>query len=137
MPTRFDIRATALPFFAIATMMMSVPAHAQSDDGFAIAGIGMSHLALARSSDGAPSIAVAYDDLDVGQTAGAKVLLQRIEAASIQVCGGQPAPRDQAWRAAFDECRDRAINEAVRSVNSPLLASLRGRTQTSVRVAGR
>jgi UrcA family protein len=137
MTMRFNVRATALPLFAIAAMVVTVPAHAQSDDGFAVAGMGMSHLALTQSSDGPRSVAVGYDDLDVGQAADAKVLLQRIEAASVQVCGGLPDPRDLAWRAEFDECRALAVNEAVRSVNSPLLASLSGQTQTSVRVAGR
>ena len=118
MTTSFDIRAIALPLFAVGAMGMSVPA-------------------LAQSNDGPGSIAVRYDDLDVGHPAGAKVLLQRIEAASIRVCGGQPDPRDLEWRAEFDQCRGQAVNAAIKSVNSPLLAALHGQTQTPVLIAHR
>ncbi len=71
-----------------------------------------------------PTKAVKFQDLDISKPAGAKVLYRRIRAAAKEVC---PETRDnEFWIiAARNACIDRAIDDAVKQVDSPLLTSLR------------
>jgi UrcA family protein len=74
-------------------------------------------------SGDAPSIAVRYDDLNLGTTAGVNALYHRIRNAASQVC---PRPYTHDVKA-FDDsrrCQASAIAEAVHSVNSSQLAAL-------------
>jgi UrcA family protein len=71
-----------------------------------------------------PSKTVKFADLNITSEAGAKVLYGRIRAAARDVCepsGG----RDLVLAAAAHACIEKAIDKAVKDVNSPVLTSLR------------
>jgi UrcA family protein len=74
---------------------------------------------------------VGYSDLDLTTTQGARTLLERIEQASDEVCGGARLATSFVERHEFDTCRAAAASRAVKKVHNPLLSSLasdRGRT---------
>ncbi len=60
---------------------------------------------------------VRFKDLDLATGAGAETLYERIAAAARVVCRGAP-------QGAVRECRTRAIDDAVRTIGSPLLSSV-------------
>jgi UrcA family protein len=71
-----------------------------------------------------PSKTVKFDDLNIATAAGAKALYRRIQTAAVEVCPTQMSytlRMEQARRA----CVDHAIDNAVKSVNSPALTELR------------
>lgn len=81
-------------------------------------------LGWSAASFGAPSRAsgvatrtVRFGDLDLSTGIGAERLYERIAAAARIVCRGAPP-------AAVRECRSRAVDDAVRTVGSPLLSSV-------------
>jgi UrcA family protein len=80
--------------------------------------------ALAQISDTVPSVSVKYPDLDIGSPAGARVLLERIEAAAKTVCGGAPDIRELDRWASFEACRRSAVARAVVAVDSPVLTAM-------------
>jgi UrcA family protein len=67
---------------------------------------------------------VGYSDLDLTTTRGARTLLERIEQASDEVCGGARLATSFVERHQFDACRVAAASRAVRKVHNPLLSSL-------------
>ena len=69
----------------------------------------------------APSVTVRYADLDLSSPAGANALYQRIQAAAKQVCSAGADPIEQISRRG---CYRRAVDNAVRKVNSPLLIAV-------------
>ena len=81
------------------------------------------------SSNGdAVSVKINYTDLDLGNPAGAQVLLRRIHHAAVIACGGQPDDR-LFWTArAFRACVEKANDSAVVRPNSPVVSALNGRT---------
>jgi UrcA family protein len=60
---------------------------------------------------------VRFGDLDISTAIGAEKLYERIAAAARIVCRGAP-------HAAVRACRARAVDDAVRTVGSPLLSSI-------------
>jgi UrcA family protein len=76
------------------------------------------------ADDGLPSKRVSYADLDISKPAGAKVLYGRIVAAAQQVCA-LSGYRDLGTMQRVNGCVDRAINNAVKQVDSPALSALR------------
>jgi UrcA family protein len=71
-----------------------------------------------------PSKTVKFDDLNIATPAGAKALYRRIQSAAVEVCPTQMSytlRMEQARHA----CVDHAIDNAVKSVNSPALTELR------------
>ena len=71
-----------------------------------------------------PSKTVKFDDLNITTAAGAKALYRRIQTAAVEVCPAQmnySLRMEQSQRA----CVDHAIDNAVKSVNSPALTELR------------
>jgi UrcA family protein len=60
---------------------------------------------------------VRFEDLDLATGAGAETLYQRIFAAARVVCRGAPL-------GAVRDCRARAVDDAVRTIGSPLLSSV-------------
>jgi UrcA family protein len=81
--------------------------------------------ASARAADaGLPTQRVSYADLDISKPAGAKVLYSRIVAAAKKVCSfdGYTDLGTMHW---VRVCTDRAIDNAVRDVDSPALSALR------------
>jgi len=93
--------------------------------------------ASAQSIDAPISVSVPYADLDIGHASGARVLLQRIQSASIRACGGEPDIRGLRERAAFDQCRKVTTSKAVAQVASPMLTAMAEHDLPPVRVAGR
>jgi UrcA family protein len=83
-------------------------------------------LTMPAGADGLnpPSKTVKFDDLNIATPAGAKALYRRIQTAAVEVCPTQmyyTLRMEQAQRA----CVDHAIDNAVKSVNSPALTELR------------
>ena len=75
----------------------------------------------------ARSITVSFRDLNLSEPAGAKTLYGRIQTAAREVCGrtGADFIEVSAWRS----CYRRAVDDAVRKVNNPLLTAVHtGRT---------
>jgi UrcA family protein len=74
-----------------------------------------------------PHKIVRYGDLNIGTTAGAQVLYRRIQNAAREVCltGMGTLQSISAERA----CVNKAIDDAVKSVNSVALTELRFGTQ--------
>lgn len=76
------------------------------------------------AAEDVPSKTVKFEDLNITSQAGAKVLYGRIRAAARDVCrassGGDPILHQ-----AVSACIEKAIDKAVKDVNSPVLTSLR------------
>ena len=70
-----------------------------------------------------PQIHVKYADLNVGTTAGATVLYQRIRGAADRVCGVGDN-RDLARLGLAKDCAGHAVAEAVAKVNVPALTEV-------------
>jgi len=68
---------------------------------------------------------VPYGDLDISTPGGAQTLLERIDAAALQVCGAKAGKRPAFVDAdKFEACRTRAVADAVKTVQSPTLAQV-------------
>ena len=85
----------------------------------AIGAVGSAH---AASAD-VPALKVRYSDLNLSTEQGSLALYGRIVAAAHQVCVADDI-RDLQAEAAVKACREHAIAQAVRDVNSPMLASV-------------
>lgn len=85
----------------------------------AIGALGSAHAADADS----PALTVRYSDLNLSTEQGSLVLYGRIVAAAQQVCAVDDIRDLRAFNAA-KRCRAQAIANAVRDVNSPMLASV-------------
>ncbi|MBB5518716.1 UrcA family protein [Amphiplicatus metriothermophilus] len=80
------------------------------------------------------SVRVAYDDLDLDREADAREMLARLERAAHEACGRYPE-RHSSYRimpertkAAFQECRRRAVAAAVQELNAARLNELHARS---------
>ncbi len=80
-------------------------------------------LAAGAQAADAPQVHVKYADLDVGTTAGATILYQRIRAAADQVCG-VPGTWELARVRQVKACVARAVADAVAAVNAPALSGV-------------
>jgi UrcA family protein len=79
----------------------------------------------APASDAAPSVKVAYGDLNLAGAEGNNTLYARIVAAARQVCNVNDVDtRDLRGMAAAKACQTRAISQAVSAVHSPQLAAI-------------
>jgi UrcA family protein len=76
------------------------------------------------AGEGLPSKKISYADLDISKPAGAKVLYSRIAAAAHEVCASI-GYKDLGSMQRVNGCVDRAINNAVKQVDSPALSALR------------
>ena len=85
----------------------------------AIGAVGSAHAASADSR----TLKVRYSDLNLSTEQGSLALYGRIVAAAHQVCVLDDI-RDLRAVAAVKACREQAIAQAVRDVNSPMLASV-------------
>ena len=81
--------------------------------------VGNAHAADA----GSPALTVRYSDLNLSTEQGSLILYGRILAAAHQVCTVEGI-RDLRAVAAVKDCREQAIAQAVRDVNSPMLAAV-------------
>jgi len=85
----------------------------------AIGAVGSAHAATAD----VPALKVRYADLNLSTEQGSLALYGRIVAAAHQVCAVDDI-RDLHAVNAAKACREEAIAQAVRDVNSPMLASV-------------
>jgi|ERR1700730_1854414 UrcA family protein len=76
-----------------------------------------------QAAEGVPSNRVRFDDLNIADPAGAKVLYGRIRAAAREVCASYYS-RDFANRAPKQACVKKAIDDGVMKVNAPTLTAL-------------
>lgn len=82
--------------------------------------------ALAATADTFPdanSVVVRYDDLNLANPAGIEKLYRRIRTAAKIVCGGSESRSLQAMQLA-SQCRERAIDDAVSTVNNRVLTAM-------------
>jgi UrcA family protein len=77
---------------------------------------GVAHAAEAE----APVKAVRFQDLNLNTDAGVQVLYKRIRRAANQVCG-DVSGRDLAVAQAHEACVERAVADAVATVNNQML----------------
>jgi UrcA family protein len=75
-----------------------------------------------RAAD-VPQVHVKFADLNINTPAGAAALYHRIRVAADQVCA-LPVTGDLAFRAKTQACTDRAVANAVATVNNPTLTGL-------------
>ena len=85
----------------------------------AIGAVGSAHAANANP----PALKVRYSDLNLSTEQGSLALYGRIVRAAHQVCTVENI-RDLKAVAAARACSEQAIAQAVRDVNSPMLASV-------------
>ena len=83
-----------------------------------------STLSTTAEAEDVPSKIVKFNDLDITTPDGAKVLYSRIRAAARDVCDVSTG-NDPIFRIATKVCFDRAVDNAVRHVNAPMLTYLR------------
>jgi UrcA family protein len=84
---------------------------------FLLLGVSASTLAVPPRELGVATRIVRFDDLDISTAAGAQALYERIRSAARVVCRQETYPL-------VDECRASAVENGVRAVGSPLLASI-------------
>jgi len=70
------------------------------------------------------SVVVRYDDLNLATTAGTQALYARISSAADRACGGQPAIRELRMQQQYRACYDRAVEKAVKKIDSARLQAL-------------
>jgi UrcA family protein len=87
------------------------------------------------SDEPVASKTVKYADLNLQTVEGAKTLYNRIRAAAHQVCS--PTDRDAILREGMPSCINKAIDEAVKTVNAPNLTALRFGNGNDVRLASK
>ncbi|GAC1505390.1 MAG: hypothetical protein NVS1B6_13310 [Steroidobacteraceae bacterium] len=101
--------------------------------------MGTASLCTAVSSpaeaEDAPSKTVRFNDLDITKSEGAKVLYNRIRAAAQDVCGLSTGT-DPILRVGINGCIKKAVDQAVKDVNAPMLTYLRFGS-TDVRLASK
>jgi UrcA family protein len=71
-----------------------------------------------------PTKTVQFGDLDISKSEGAKVLYRRIQAAAHEVCGGS-IPYGLSASGVQHTCIDKAIDGAIKNVNSVALTQVR------------
>ena len=84
--------------------------------------VGAANIASAASVDEVRSVNVRYDDILIDTELGNTVLYRRIVSAAAQVCGN-PDMRDLDAVTATKTCQRTAVERAVESVHSQLLAA--------------
>jgi UrcA family protein len=76
--------------------------------------------------DNQVQVSVYYGDLDLSHQAGAQKLIDRLEAAASKVCGGMPDIRDLTRFQMYRACSKQALDNAVASVDQPVVSALYG-----------
>lgn len=80
--------------------------------------------AAAAPLDDAPAIVVKYDALSLSTEPGIRALYRRLEAAAHRVCDVESS-RDLTSTTVAKNCREAALDRAVRQINNPRLAEIR------------
>lgn len=89
----------------------------------------LSQNAIAAPYDSAPSITVAYQDLNLANTQGQKRLATRINSAVKKVCSVHQA-RNLSERSAAKQCQDEAMKKAYRQMEQVIAEN-----QTQIKLA--
>ena len=77
---------------------------------------------------------VRYDDLNLANPEGARVLYRRISAAARKTCGPNFAQWYPGVRSGWKDCYKATVDDAVKQVNAPALTALHG---SAINVAAR
>ncbi|GAA0537827.1 UrcA family protein [Rhizomicrobium palustre] len=93
--------------------------------------LALSACTVFAAASAAPQISVSYADLDLARPAGATTLINRIRVAAETVCGSADI-RDLAAFRRRSACVTEAMDNAIRSVNAPLVARVYGKPQLIV-----
>jgi UrcA family protein len=81
-------------------------------------------------SDAAPSVRIAYHDLDIATPQGIATLYVRIRRAAADVCGaGRPETGTRLSTGAIDACTRRAVDATIRQIGVPGLVALQAEQQ--------
>lgn len=80
-------------------------------------------LAQARVQGEVRSETVRFDDLNLASPAGVQALYLRIRTAARDVCGPSEITGERAASAAWKDCVNASVNQAVRKVDHPLLSA--------------
>jgi UrcA family protein len=87
---------------------------------------------------GDPAIlSVPYSDLDFNRPADAEILVERLQEASVPVCGGAPDYRQVERIATFEQCRRAAIQRAVTRMHQPMVSKIAAVETLGLRLAAR
>lgn len=92
---------------------------------------------FAGAADGeTPRITVSYADLDLTGPEGAQTLYRRLRAAAHRVCDAGRDLRVLGERARYRACVEKALTQAVRSVDRDALTALHRRKASPGTAAG-
>jgi UrcA family protein len=80
------------------------------------------------------SVVVRYDDLNLATAAGTQALYARISSAADRACGGQPSIRELRMQQQYRACYDRAVEKAVKKVDSARLQALHAERASATKV---
>lgn len=100
-----------------------------------VAGWMLASSAYAGGAPAAPSVRVAYSDLDLSKDVGVDALYTRLRHAAGHVCGDRVDIRDLKGVQMERACVARALDTAVESVHSPRLTARHTGAGPTLRVA--
>jgi UrcA family protein len=81
-------------------------------------------LAASSSDPAAMTVPVSIADLNLSDSDGAKMALQRIRTAAKTVCGEEPDSRQLERVSLYHACIKSSTNRAVASLDSPIVSAL-------------
>lgn len=81
---------------------------------FVIPGLAAAQVPAGKS---APAVTVRYNDLDLRDPQGAKVMLHRIRKAAVDICQSGETGFDATER--FETCYHRTVGQAAAKLNAP------------------
>ena len=84
----------------------------------------MTQTAAAAPTDGERSVVVKYDAASLTTEPGVQALYRRLQAAARSVCPAE-SNRDLASATVARQCREAAVDRAVRQIGNPRLAEMR------------
>ena len=82
------------------------------------------------------SVEVAYGDLDLSSSAGARTMINRLRSATRKICGDEPAPLQIAMILRYKSCFGTTMSQAVASLDHPVVSAIytgRSRAQAAAR----
>ena len=92
--------------------------------GGCLLGAAMTQTAAAAPTEGVPAVVVKYAAVSLTTEPGVRTLYRRLEAAARSVCPAE-SNRDLTSSTLAKQCREAAVDRAVRQINNPRLAEMR------------
>jgi len=92
--------------------------------GGCLFGAAMTHAAAAAQTEDVPAVVVKYDAVSLTTEPGVRALYRRLEAAARSVCPAE-SNRDLTSTTLARQCREAAVDRAVRQIKNPRLAEMR------------